>query len=292
MSEVMVSAALVSELRRETGAGMMDCKQALMESGGDKEKAIEYLRKKGKAAAEKRADRTANEGVVVVTRSVDGTAAALVEVNSETDFVARNDEFRKFAEDVSAFVLGWTAADTKSLDELKTQVLPNGRTIGDSLTDLVGKIGEKLDVGRFARLHVPGGYIGSYVHGDSKLGTIVALTGLSEKSPVALQLGKDLAMQVAAASPAVVRREQLDPVKLESEMAIEMDRAKSEGKPEAALKKIAEGRVNKWVAEVTLLEQPFIKDPKVVVKSLLEDATKSTGAPVDVAKFVRIRIGE
>ncbi len=291
MSDVVISASVVSDLRRETGAGMMDCKQALIESGGDKEKAIEYLRKKGKAAAEKRADRSANEGVVVAVKSADGKTAALVELNSETDFVARNDEFKKFADDIAKLVLDWGDASTKSLEDLKAKSLSSGRTIGDALTDLIGKIGEKLALNRFARLQVDSGYIGSYIHGDSKLGVLVAISGADANSADIQQLGKDLAMQVAASAPTAVRREELDQTKIQSELDLEKDRARAEGKPEAAVAKIAEGRVNKWIAEVTLLEQSFVKDPKVIVKSLLENASKSTGKPVDVKSFVRFRIG-
>lgn len=290
MSEVAVNASLVAELRRETGAGMMDCKQALIESGGDKEKALDYLRKKGKAAAEKRADRSANEGVVVILRGDDGRSAAMVELNSETDFVAKNDDFRKFAGDVAKLVLGWKDAEGKSVDDLKAQQL-GANTVGDQLTDLIGKIGEKLDLRRFARVLIDKGYVGSYVHGDDKLGTLVLLSGADGGKSQTQQLGKDLAMQVAAAAPQVVRREELDPAKLEAEKQIEIERARQEGKPEAAVAKIAEGRVQKWIAEVALLEQPFIKDPKVVVKSLVEEAAKATGDKLDVKSFVRFRVG-
>lgn len=290
MSEVAINASLVAELRRETGAGMMDCKQALLESGGDKEKALDYLRKKGKAAAEKRADRSANEGVVVVQRSADGRTAAMIELNSETDFVAKNDDFRKFASDVADLVLAWKEADGKSVEELHTQKLA-AITVGDKLTDLIGKIGEKLELRRFARVHTDNGFVGSYVHGDDKLGTLVILSGADGSKAPVQQLAKDLAMQVAAASPAVVRREELDQAKVAAELQIETERARADGKPEAAIAKIAEGRVQKWFAEVALLEQGFIKDPKIMVKNLVEDAAKATGDKIDVASFVRFRVG-
>ncbi|MBI5059102.1 elongation factor Ts [candidate division KSB1 bacterium] len=290
MADVAISAALVSQLRAETGAGMMDCKQALVESGGDKDKAVEYLRKKGKAAAEKRADRAANEGVVAIVRSEDGQTAAMVEVNSETDFVAKNDDFRKFADELAKLVLGWGDAAGKSVDDLKQRTL-GARTVGDSLTDLIGKIGEKLEIRRFARMQSAGGFVGYYVHGDNKLGTLVGLQGITSQHAEAGPLGKDLAMQVAASSPLVVRREQVDAAKLDAERAIEIARAREEGKPEAAVAKIAEGRINKWLAEVALLEQPFVKDPKVAVKSLLEGASKAVGGAVDVQSFERFRVG-
>lgn len=291
MSEQEINASLVMELRRETGAGMMDCKKALAESEGDKSKALEYLRKKGKAAAEKRADRTAEQGVVVARISDDGRIAALVEVNSETDFVARNDEFRTFADDVAATLLGWNDAEGKTVEELKNLNLPSGDKIGDKLNDLVGKIGEKLVVGRFARMTAPGGYVGSYIHSDSKLGVLVVLEGVNGTQAGVAQLGRDLAMQIAAMPPLVVRREEISAEKIEYERNVEMDRARAEGKPEPAVAKIADGRINKWFAEVALLEQPFVKDPKVIIRDLVAETGKKSGAEIVVKSFVRIRVG-
>jgi elongation factor Ts len=290
VADFEVSAATVAELRRETGAGMMDCKKALQESGGDKEAALAYLRKKGKAAAEKRSERSANEGVVAFAHSDDGQTAALVEVNSETDFVAKNEAFREFANNVAKAVLNWKDADGKTLEELKTRPLV-GHTVGETLSELIGKIGEKLEIRRFARVHAANGFVGHYIHADSKLGVMVILQGIAGSNPEAPQLGRDLAMQVAAASPAVVNREEVPAEKVEAERAIEMDRARAEGKPEAAVPKIAEGRINKWFSDVVLLEQPFIKDPKVIVKNMVADAAKRAGANVQVKSFVRFRVG-
>ena len=290
MAEFEVNAATVAELRRETGAGMMDCKKALQESGGDKEAALAYLRKKGKAAAEKRAERSANEGVVAFALSADGQTGALVEVNSETDFVAKTEEFRNFADNVAKLVLNWKEADGKSVDDLKSRSMGN-ITVGDTLSELVGKVGEKLEIGRFARVEIPNGFVGHYIHADSKLGVMVILHGISSSNPEAQQLGRDLAMQVAAASPAVVNRDEVPAEKVEAERAIEIDRARAEGKPEAAVAKIAEGRINKWFSEVALLDQPFIKDPKVVVKNMVAEAAKRAGADVKVKSFVRFRVG-
>ncbi len=290
MAEFEVNAATVAELRRETGAGMMDCKKALQESGGDKEAALAYLRKKGKAAAEKRAERSANEGVVAFALSADGQTGALVEVNSETDFVAKTEEFRNFADNVAKLVLNWKEADGKSVDDLKSRSMGN-ITVGDTLSELVGKFGEKLEIGRFARVEIPNGFVGHYIHADSKLGVMVILHGISSSNPEAQQLGRDLAMQVAAASPAVVNRDEVPAEKVEAERAIEIDRARAEGKPEAAVAKIAEGRINKWFSEVALLDQPFIKDPKVVVKNMVAEAAKRAGADVKVKSFVRFRVG-
>lgn len=290
MADFEVNAATVAELRRETGAGMMDCKKALQESGGDKEAALAYLRKKGKAAAEKRAERSANEGVVAFARSEDGQAGALVEVNSETDFVAKNESFREFADSVAKLVLNWKEADGKSVDDLKTRPLGNS-TVDETLSALVGKIGEKLEIRRFARVQAPSGFVGHYIHADSKLGVMVILKGIDASNSEAQQLGRDLAMQVAATSPAVVSRDEVPAEKVEAERAIEMDRARAEGKPEAAVAKIAEGRINKWFSDVALLDQPFIKDPKVVVKNMIAEAAKRAGSEVQVQAFVRFRVG-
>jgi elongation factor Ts len=287
-----ISAGSVAELRRETGAGMMDCKKALAESGGDKAKALEYLRKKGKAAAEKRADRSADQGVVVIRVSDDGRNAALVEVNSETDFVARNESFRAFAADVAAFVLAWRDAAGKTADDLKDQTLPSGVKIGDALTDLTGKIGEKLVLGKFARVQAPNGFIGTYVHSDSKLGSMVVLDGADGATAGVQTLGRDLAMQVAAMPPLVVRREDVPADKIEYERGMEIERARAEGKPEPAVAKIAEGRINKWLAEVALMEQAFVKDPKVVIRDLVAATGKQIGADIRVQSYIRVRVGE
>lgn len=292
MADHEVTAALVAELRRETGAGMMDCKKALIDSGGDKEKAIEYLRKKGIAAAEKRADRTAKEGLVACAISADGKTAALVEINSETDFVAKNDLFRKFGGALSVLVRDWGAvADEKSTDDLLALSLPNGHSVRDDLTELTGKIGEKLAIGRFARIHVADGTVGTYIHSDSKLGVLVGVSGADSSSSEVKTLMRDLAMQIAASSPLVVSRDELPAEKVEHERGIEMERARTEGKPDAAIPRIVEGRLNKWFAEVALLEQPFVKDPKVVIRDLVAGVSKSTGQSIVVKSFVRIRVG-
>ena len=291
MAEAGINAALVNELRQETGAGMMDCKKALVESGGDKGKALEYLRKKGKAAAEKRADRSAEQGIVVIALSPDSRTGALVELNSESDFVAKNDMFRQLAADAVNVVLEWKDADGKPVQELLDKPMASGTKIGDALTDLIGKIGEKLQIGRFARVHVESGMVGSYIHSDQKLGVMVVLEGPSASNPDAAVLGRDLSMQVAASAPVVVRREEIPAEKIDSELEVEKDRARNEGKPEGAVAKIAEGRVNKWFAEVALLEQPFVKDPKVVIRDLIATTSKKIGGPIEVKSFVRIRVG-
>jgi elongation factor Ts len=291
VAEAGINAALVNELRQETGAGMMDCKKALVESGGDKAKALDYLRKKGKAAAEKRADRSAEQGIVVIALSPDGRAGALVELNSESDFVAKNDMFRQLAADAVQVVLSWNEANGKPVEELLDKTLPSGTKIGDALTDLIGKIGEKLQVGRFARVHVEKGMIGSYIHSDQKLGVMVVLEGPAVSNADAAVLGRDLSMQVAASAPIVVRREEVPAEKIAAELEVEKERARNEGKPEAAIAKIAEGRINKWFSEVALLEQPFVKDPKVIIRDLIATTSKKIGSPIEIKSFVRIRVG-
>jgi elongation factor Ts len=291
VSEQGINASVVAELRREPGAGMMDCKKALAESAGDKEKALEYLRKKGKAAAEKRADRSAEQGLVICRLSADGLTGAIVELNSESDFVAKNDSFRKLAEDTTELVLNWPEAANKPVEELLTRSLVPGTTVGDALSDLIGKIGEKLQVGRFARVQLGTGLIGTYIHSDSKLGVLVALDTAASSNPDVITLAKDLAMQVAAAAPTFVVREEVPAEKIASELELEKARARDEGKPEAAVNKIAEGRVNKWFAEVALIEQPFVKDPKVIIRDLIDQVAKKAGSPITVKSFVRIKVG-
>jgi elongation factor Ts len=276
-------------LRRETGAGMMDCKKALAEAGGDRDKALEILRKKGQAAAEKRAERSAEEGVVAVAVSDDGKTAALAEVRSETDFVARNEEFKAFAAQLASLVLNWKEADGKSVADLSSQKL-GGSTVGETLTGLIGKIGEKLEIARFARL-TSDGFVGNYIHADNKLGVLVAVSGADKSSAEMTVLARDLAMQVAASAPDCVSRDQVSAEKIAAEMEIEKDRARQEGKPEGAVAKIAEGRVNKWLAGIVLLEQPFIKEPKQTVNDVVAAAQKTVGKPLTVKSFVRFRVG-
>lgn len=291
MSDITISAKDVAQLRQETGAGMMDCKQALQESGGDKDKAMDYLRKKGKMVAAKRADRSANEGIIHISKSEDGRTAAMVEVNSETDFVAKNETFREFVRDVATAILEWEDKDSGSVDRLKELTFPSGAAIGDVLTDLTGRIGEKLDIRRFSGIHTDTGYIGSYTHADSKLGVLVLLEGVESASPEVHELGRDLAMQIAAAAPIYVRREEVPADKREAELEIQIERAREEGKPEKALDKIAQGRLNKWLSEIVLMEQPFIKEQKVTISKLVQEVSKKANTDIEVVSFVRYRVG-
>jgi len=286
----MINAADVATLRRETGAGMMDCKKALTEAGGDREKALEILRKKGQAAAEKRAERSAEEGVVAIVSTADGKSAALVEVRCETDFVGRNEEFQKFATNLATLVLNWKDSNGKSVEDLKAQKMSDS-DVGTALTTLIGKIGEKLEIANFGKLETTDGYIGHYLHSDNKLGVLVAMHGVDGSRSEIQTLGRDLAMQVAASAPEFLVREEVPAKKIAAEMELEKDRAKAEGKPEAAIAKVAEGRVNKWLAGIVLLEQPFIKEPKQTVKDVVAATEKVVGKPITLKSFLRFRVG-
>lgn len=186
--------------------------------------------------------------------------------------------------------LNWKGAESKTLEELKRQPFA-GSDVGATLTSMIGKIGEKLEIARFGKLEVADGYIGQYLHSDSKLGVIVALGGADESRPEIQSLGRDLAMQIAASAPDFLVREQVPAEKINSETELEKDRARAEGKPEPAVAKIAEGRVNKWLAGIVLLEQPFIKEPKQTVKDVVAAAEKAVGKPITIKSFLRFRVG-
>ncbi len=264
-----VSAATVKELRERTGAGMMDCKKALDETGGDMDKAIAWLREKGLSKAAKKAGRATAEGLVALAMAHDGKAAALVELKCETDFVAKNEEFLAKAQEIAQAVLASGETDPAALPAAVTD-----------LSGLIGKIGENMQVGRLAYVALAGeGYIGTYIHSNQKLGVLVVLTG-----PATAEVAKDVAMQVAAANPLCVRPEQVPAETLEQERSIYLNQIKQEGKPEAIAEKIVQGRLRKFYQDVCLLEQPFIKDDKKTVKDIL-------GKGVEVERFVRIAVG-
>jgi elongation factor Ts len=291
-SSKQITAATVAELRRKTGAGMMDCKEALTEAHGDMEKAVELLRKKGKAAARKRAERSANEGVIAVAVSQDGHHAALVEVNSETDFVARNSEFQGFADRVAARVLDWEDGNGKPVIDLLARTTSGTKTIGDELTDLIGKIGEKLEIRRFVRTTDASGLIGFYVHSNSKLGVLVDLEGAEVGDSDMQSLAKDLSMQVAAAAPLFVHRQEIPNDKLETEKEIIAEQVDVKGKPPQVVEKIVSGKLNKYFSEVCLVDQPFVKDPHLKVGDLIAQVAEKSGRSLVVRSFVRLRIGE
>ena len=273
-----VTAETVRQLRERTGAGMMECKRALVETGGDLDAAAELMRKQGLAKADKKAARVAAEGVIVIEKSADGHAAAMVEVNCETDFVAREQDFRGFAADVARAAL---AARTSSLEALLAATLPSGESVDERRRALIAKIGENISVRRV--VFVQGqGPLGAYVHG-TRIGSLVALEARDA------ELARDLAMHVAASNPKYLSAAQVpaDEVAKEREILTEQAKAdpKNQGKPDNILAQIVEGKVRKALSEITLHGQPFVRDDKVTVEKLL------AGAKARVASFERFEVG-
>ncbi len=285
-----ITAAMVKELRERTGAGMMDCKKALSETDGDMEKAIDWLRTKGLAAAAKKAGRVAAEGLVGV--AVEGGQGALVEVNSETDFVAKNELFQDFVRNVAKIVL----ASGDNIDALGAAAYPSGGTVAEALTANIAKIGENQTLRRAARISVGEGVVVSYVHnavapGLGKIGVLVALESGADKTELAT-LGKQLAMHIAAANPLALRGEELDPALIERERGIALDKAKESGKPADIVEKMVEGALAKFRKENTLLSQIFVIDNKTKVEDVVAAEGKRLGAPIAVAGYVRFQLGE
>ena len=286
-----ITATLVKELRDKTGAGMMDCKRALGETGGDIEGAVDWLRKKGLAAAAKKAGRVAADGLVgIATRNF---AGAVVEVNSETDFVARNELFQAFVRTVA----GLAVAGDGDVEALKNAPYPGtGRTVADELTELVGRIGENLVLRRSARLAVGKGLVASYMHnslapGLGRIGVLVALE--SEAGGEALAtLGRQLAMHVAAANPLYLDTGSVPAAALDRERAILREQASGSGKTEAIVERMVEGRLRKFYEETVLLEQVFVIDGESRVAKIVEAAAKEAGKPIKLSGFVRFALGE
>ncbi|MBU2651622.1 MAG: translation elongation factor Ts [Bacteroidetes bacterium] len=275
-----ITATEVNNLRQITGAGMMDCKKALEESGGDVEKAIEILRKKGQKVASKRADKEAREGIVIAMTNDSHTFGMVVKVNCETDFVAKNADFVQFVNDIANKAI---QSAPKSVDALKALDL-NGRTIEENLTDQVGKIGEKIEINGYECIDSPAVY--AYNHMGNKLATIVGfnkagINGMDE-------IGKEIAMQVAAMNPVAVDKDDVDEKIIEKEIEIGKEQARQEGKPEEMLEKIALGKLNKFYKENTLLNQDFVRDTKKTVKQYLSEKDKD----LMVMGFKRLMLGE
>ncbi len=285
-----VTASLVKELREKTGAGMMDCKRALGETAGDIEVAIDWLRKKGLAAAAKKAGRIAAEGLVGVATS--HRAGAVVEVNSETDFVARNDAFQNLVRQVAERAL----ADG-DIETIKAAAFPGtGRSVAEELTHLVATIGENMNLRRARRLEVAKGVVVSYVHnalaaGLGKIGVLIALESTGDAGKLAA-LGKQLAMHVAAANPQFLDIAAVDKASLDRERDILREQAKASGKPDAIIDKMVEGRLRKYYEEVVLLEQIFVVDGETRIAKVVEATAKEAGAPIKIAGFVRFALGE
>jgi len=286
-----VTATMVKDLRDKTGAGMMDCKSALAETNGDVEAAIDWLRKKGLSKAAKKSSRVAAEGLIGV--AVNGDAGALVEVNAETDFVARNDTFKEFVKRAADLAL-LAGGDVDKL--LAHPHTPGGASVKDTATELVAKIGENISVRRTIALSVNPGVVATYVHNASspelgKIGVLVALKSTADKTKLAA-LGKQLAMHIAAAAPLALTAEHLSPEVIARERAIHADLARQSGKPENVIEKMIEGRMRKFYEEAVLLSQTFVIDGETQISKVLEKASKDLGAPVTIEAFVRFAVGE
>ena len=278
-----VTTAQDKEQKEGTRAGMLDCQKALMENSGNIDKSIVWLREKGLSKAAKKSGRTTAEGLVVTKIGPDQKTAVILEFNSETDFVGKNSEFVALGNEMAEIVLN---AKCKNLDELLSQKTKAGKSVKDTIADLVAKVGENMQARRFETLSVSNGVICGYSHMGGKIGSLVALEGAT--GPDATQLCQDIAMHVAACSPRYLTSEDVDPSELEQEKSIIRKKILSEGKPENIVDKIVTGNISKFYKEVCLVEQEFVKDPSMSVKKLVE----TKGKAAKIANFVRFGLGE
>ncbi|MDF2502555.1 translation elongation factor Ts [Clostridium sp.] len=286
----MISAKMVKELRDRTGAAMMACKKALSESNGDMDKAIEILREKGLAAAAKKAGRVAAEGLVVTYLSEDKKSGAIAEVNCETDFVSANEEFILLANNVAKMA---AISSSNTVEELINEkyVDDNNITLNDAVTALIAKLGENMNVRRFTKYNVENGVVQSYIHGGGRIGVLVEL--LCEKeNEVLAELSKDVCMQIAATNPLFLNEDQVDSKSLNSEREIYRVQALNEGKPEKIVDKMVEGRIKKYLKEVCLVDQVWVKDSDLTISKLLAAKSKEVGAPITISAFSRFERGE
>ena len=272
----MITASMVKELRTTTGAGMMDCKKALVEAGGDVAKAVDILREKGLSQAAKKASRIAAEGAVVSYIADNGKVGAVVEVNCETDFVGKNENFQELARSIAKHVVEPNPTDVEAL--LASTM--NDKTVKEIVTEAVANMGENISIRRFVRYESKEGEVFSYIHGAGKIGVLVEMKGADA------ELGKDISMQVAAANPSYMDRSEVSDEELEHEKNVLREQARNEGKPDAIIEKMVLGRVNKYYKEVCLVDQPFIKDGDISISKLL----KSKGA--EIVRFTRFQLGE
>lgn len=286
-----ITAALVKELREKTGAGMMDCKKALNETAGDLEAAVDWLRKKGLAAAAKKAGRVAAEGLVAIAAT--GTKGVAVEVNAETDFVARNDQFQAFAKGVAEVAL----TVGSDVEALKAAPFPGaGKSVAEQLTSLIATIGENMNLRRAVALEVSQGVVAGYMHsaaapGLGKIGVLVALESAGDAAKLEA-LGKQIAMHVAAANPLFLDTSSVDQGALDREKAVLTEQAAASGKPANVIEKMVEGRIRKYYEEVCLVEQVFVIDGETKIAKVVENAAKDVGAPVKLTGFARFALGE
>ncbi len=275
-----ITAADINKLRQMTGAGMMDCKAALIENNGDFQQAIDWLRKKGQKVAEKRADREANEGVVFSKTNLEQDFAAILMLNCETDFVAKNDDFRQFASDVLDLAIAHHPADLEALKNLEL----GGRSVAEHVSEQVGKIGEKIDFNAYFCIEAPAVF--SYNHHGNRIATIA---GFNMAEATAMEsIGKDICMQITAMNPIAIDKDDVDATTVNREIEIGIEQARQEGKPEGMLENIAKGKLNKFFKERTLLNQEFIKDNKKTVGQIINEANSG----LKVTAFHRIALGE
>ena len=286
----MITAQAVKELRERTGAGMMDCKKALSETNGDMEKAIEFLREKGLAAAAKKAGRVAAEGTVETYISEDLKSAGIVEFNCETDFVAANEDFTNMAKNLARQAASSASNSVEEFVEEK-YIADSNLTVKDAATALIAKLGENMNVRRFTKFSVEKGLIQSYIHGGGRIGVIVEL-GCDVQNEVVREVAKDVAMQVAAANPLFLDRTAVDQDALEKEKEIYRVQALNEGKPEKIVEKMVEGRVQKYYKEVCLVEQVWVKNSDYTITKYLQEKSKEVGATISINRYVRYERGE
>ncbi|MBK6505040.1 MAG: elongation factor Ts [Ignavibacteria bacterium] len=277
---------LIKELRNKTGAGINDCKKALQEVEGDLEKAVEYLRKKGAAMAVKRADKATNEGAVKLKISDDKKSGAIIEVNCETDFVSKGEEFQNLADAIAN-----AAFDLKgdNVDNIHAAKAADGLSIKEKIDEFMGKVGEKIELRRADFVNVPDGFVAGYVHFGSKLGSLIGFKGTY--SDDAEKLGKNIAMQVVAMNPLAIRRDDIDQSVIDKEKDIYMTLAKNENKPDNIAQTIVNNKVERFFQDNCLLEQEYINESSKSVKNLIEDFNKSNDAGIDVVKMIRYQLG-
>jgi elongation factor Ts len=283
-----ISAQLVKELREMTGAKMMDCKKALVETEGDIEKAVEFLREKGLADAAKKSGRVAAEGIVKTYISEDKKKGAVLEFNCETDFVAANDEFVGFAEKLAKMVVE-TSAET--VEALLNEKFDGDATVSDSLKALIAKLGENMTVRRFTKFSIENGVVSSYIHGGGRIGVLLEVA-CDKASEVLDEVSKEVCMQIAAANPLFLGKDDVDTESMEKEKEIYRVQALNEGKPENIVEKMVVGRIQKYFKEVCLLEQLWVKDGDKSISKFLEEKSKEVGSPITVTRFVRYERGE
>ena len=283
-----VTASQVKELRERTGAGMLDCKNVLVEVDGDIDKAIEILREKGLAKAAKKSGRVASEGLVRVKFSPDSTKAGMVEVNSETDFVAKNEDFINFVDAVSCMAVD---TDTTAMDDFMNKKYDDQKTIQQQITDMIATIGENMAVRRFISFNTPGVKYVGYLHGEGKIGVIVGIKTEASVDEITA-VGKDVAMQIASMNPLFIDESQVDPQYIENERNILVRQAMNEGKPQEIVEKMVNGRLKKELKETCLMEQKFVKNGEISVANHLKDAEKEIGKSIEVVEMARFEVGE